>query len=223
MNGALNALASDTHKRSVEIRDLGPVDYAFAYDLQLQIVARQKADRSSRESLILVEHPDVYTYGRKSKVPPLVAGAQVVEVERGGEVTFHNPGQLVCYPILTLENAERDLHLHLRRLETTLIGVLSEFDIAGERKPGATGVWVQGKGKKIASIGVAVTSWITFHGSALNIHNDLRGFSRISPCGFSADVMTSVTEQLGAATPTMSEVKAAFVHHFAQQFDRQLL
>lgn len=203
--------------------DAGVTDYDVMYETQRSLVDKKRANPEDHDYLILVEHPDVYTYGRKSKIPSPEQFTNAFEVERGGEVTYHNPGQLVGYPILKLRENERDLHLHLRRLEWTLIDVLRDFGLNGERREGATGVWLQGKQKKIASIGVAVSSWVTYHGCALNVNNDLSGFTRINPCGFSAEVMTSLQEQLGESCPTMSDVKESFLNHFGRNFSRLLI
>ncbi|MFM8314393.1 MAG: lipoyl(octanoyl) transferase LipB [Deltaproteobacteria bacterium] len=203
-----------------EIDDQGVNDYNQSYHTQLDVVHQKKKSEYYPDRLILVEHPDVYTFGRKSKgsIPWNLKNA--FAIERGGEATFHNPGQLVCYPLLTLRGDEKDAHLHLRRLEETLIQVLKEFGISAERRKGATGVWVVGKEKKIASIGVAISSWITFHGSALNVNNDLSGFRLIDPCGFNATVMTSMKEELGEKSPSIAQVKKVFIKHFSKQFNR---
>lgn len=203
--------------------DAGVSDYDAVYASQLALVDKKKRDKLSYDYLIFVEHPEVYTFGRKSKEQEPVSLPNAHFVERGGEVTYHNPGQLVCYPILSLQGREKDVHQHLRRLESTLVDVLGDFGLAGERREGATGVWIVGKKKKIASIGVAVSSWVTFHGSALNIDNDLSGFSRINPCGFPSEVMTSMRIELGEACPSVSEVKESFLRHFSRHFDRYLM
>lgn len=203
-----------------EIDDQGVSDYNPTYYTQLDVVHQKKNNGYYPDRLILVEHPDVYTFGRKSQgtIPWNLKNA--FAIERGGEATYHNPGQLVCYPLLSLKEGEKDAHLHLRRLEETIILVLKDFNVLGERRSGATGVWVVGKEKKIASIGIAISSWITFHGSALNINNDLSGFSKIDPCGFNANVMTSLKEEIGDKCPTVDVVKKSFVKHFANQFNR---
>jgi len=209
--------------RGFNLTDAQIADYDAVYELQRDLVERRKKNLDFYDHLIFVEHPDVYTYGRKSPLPDTMTGAKQVAVERGGEATFHNVGQLVSYPILKLEESERDLHLHLRRLEACLIDVLADFGLEGERRAGATGVWIRGKQKKIASIGVAVSGWVTYHGSALNVSNDLRGFARINPCGFSSDVMTSMDAELGDRCPSMGEVKESFLRHFSVRFERLLV
>jgi lipoyl(octanoyl) transferase len=210
----------------VVLLDAGLSDYEAMHETQRAIVDKKRRSQVSYDYLIFVEHPDVFTYGRKSKDFPegdQGSGSLHYAVERGGEVTFHNPGQLVCYPILSLHPGERDLHLHLRRLEATLIDVLADFSLEGERRDGATGVWLKGKEKKIASIGVAFSGWITYHGSALNVSNDLSGFAKIRPCGFPSEVMTSLEAELGRNCPGLGEVKESFLRHFCQHFHRSLL
>jgi len=164
------------------------------------------------DTLILVEHPAVYTQGRGEESLAHLK-SETFYIERGGQATYHNPGQLVAYPILTLEDKNRDLHLYLRTLEEALIQTLEHFDIQGMRKEKATGVWV-GEGKyKIASLGVAVRKWITYHGIALNVKNDLSGFFKINPCGFDAQVMTSMEKFTGRPFE-MQAVKEVFVKFF---------
>ncbi len=202
----------------LEIRDLGLMPYEQAYDLQKAKVAQKRSKPSLPDLLFLVEHPDVYTSGRKSRTETTIP---TVAIERGGEDTFHNPGQLVAYPILSLGENERDLHKYLRSLEQVLIGTLADFAVAGERRPGATGVWIRGENKKIASLGVAVSGWVTYHGMALNVANDLRGFARINPCGFESTVMTSMAERLGPLCPPLCDVKRALENRFLIEFSRR--
>lgn len=203
------------------VRDLGLADYEHVYRLQLDLVAQRKRGEID-DLLIYVEHPAVYTYGRKIKNPFLPADVPSFAVERGGEITYHNPGQLVAYPILALVDKERDLHAYLRTLEEVIIDTLRDFGLSGERRPGATGVWIVGKQKKIASIGVAVSSWVSYHGIALNVCNDLSGFLRVNPCGFNGEVMTSLEQELGHA-PALIQVKNSFTRHFCRRFHRGLL
>ncbi len=184
--------------------DLGTREYAECWELQKRLVAERQADRIE-DTLVLVEHPPVITLGRRlnSRSNILHAGAiPVIEIERGGDVTYHGPGQLVGYPILKL--VERDLHQYLRNLEEALIGVCAHLGLEGTRKPGWTGVWIGDK--KVASIGIAVRKWVTLHGFALNVSTDLRQFAAINPCGLDAAVMTSLNEASGRAI-TLEEVK----------------
>ncbi len=208
--------------RGFLLEDLGLRDYEQAYQEQQQLVARLKHS-DSLDRLLFVEHPEVYTLGRRSSQQETDTVFPVVSVERGGQVTYHNPGQLVSYPILKLQENERDLHKYLRRLEQVLIDLLLDFGLRAERRPGATGVWIEGKEKKIASIGVAVSSWVTYHGTALNVCNDLSGFAKIRPCGFPSDVMTSMAVELSLTCPTMEQVKEAYLAHFCRVFRRSLV
>lgn len=212
-----------TRGRAVFLDDLGLCDYNDAYRLQQETVAKVKENPAAFERLFFVEHPEVYTLGRRSSAQDMDVAFPTVSVERGGQVTFHNPGQLVAYPILRLVDKERDLHLYLRNLEQVLIDVLADFGLDAERRPGATGVWLKGVEKKIASIGVAVTGWVTYHGIALNVNNDLSGFAKIRPCGFPSEVMTSMSVELRENAPTMDEVKESFLRHFLLNFNRSLV
>jgi lipoyl(octanoyl) transferase len=204
------------------VLDLGLVDYDEAYSKQKELVEKKRRDNDRVDYLMLVEHPEIYTYGRRSPVQPDVSvGENFRYVERGGEVTYHNPGQLVAYPILNLREGERDLHLHLRRLEQTIINVLQKFSLKSSIKDKATGVWVDQNQRKVASIGVAVTSWVTYHGVALNVCNNLAGFGKINPCGFASQVMTSMERETGKAIE-VEKVKLEFIPQFAQNFRRNL-
>ena len=206
----------------MEVVDLGLCEYPRAYEIQKQTLLEKRRNPQFPDRLYLVEHPRVFTFGRKSDENSLRPSPSFV-IERGGEATFHNPGQLVAYPILSLKEGERDIGFYLRSLEQVVIETLFHWGIEGQRKEGATGVWVHSQTKKIASIGVAVKSWITLHGIALNVENDLSGFSEINPCGFSASVMTSMKEILQDKCPSFTEVKAVFTQEFEKQFHRKRL
>lgn len=170
------------------------------WDLQLQLVEARNAGRSP-DTLILVEHPHVYTCGRRTKPEnrPAVPGpgVPIYEIERGGDVTYHGPGQLVGYPIVGLEERRLTVGSYIHLLEAAIIETLSSFGIRGESRPGRefTGVWVSGR--KIASIGLAIRHWISFHGFALNVNTDLAYFEHIRPCGFTPEKMTSLERELG--------------------------
>lgn len=197
---------------------LGLCDYAQVWGLQKQL-ARQVGERpEADECLLVVEHPEVVTIGRRFKG---VTPTNAIAIERGGEATLHSPGQLVAYPILRLSTAERDLHGYLRKLEESIIRTVGDFGIEAIRKHGATGVWVDEGSKKIASIGVAVSRWITYHGIALNVSNDLRAFQQINPCGFGWLVMTSMERELGRPL-TREAVEKSFCRNFEAVFHRQL-
>jgi len=187
--------------------DLGTLPYAQALDLQRTAARARIAGAIAEDLLLLVEHPPVVTLGRSSKAQHLVAspallatrGVELHEVERGGDVTFHGPGQLVGYPIVDLKRHRRDLHWYLRRVEEGLIVALGELGIRAMRNPGLTGVWT-GDGaeprRKIASIGVHARDWVTWHGFALNVTTDLSYFGLIVPCGIAGVEMTSIAREL---------------------------
>jgi lipoyl(octanoyl) transferase len=207
--------------RPARVVDLGLVDYAAVYQQQQDLVAaRQRGEVP--DTLLLVEHPHVITLGRaqKAKANVLVPGdVPVVEIERGGDVTYHGPGQLVAYPILQLEEGEKDLHRFLRNLEEAMIRALQDVGVAGAtRRQGATGVWIDGV-RKIASIGIACRKWVTFHGLALNVSTDLSYFTRINPCGFEASVMTSVARELGREV-TVDQVKPFLTSRLGEALGR---
>jgi lipoyl(octanoyl) transferase len=200
--------------------DLGLRAYRETWQLQLDTVtARQRGEGA--DTLILVEHdPAVITLGRARTAQANVLvpeGVEVVEIERGGDVTWHGPGQLVAYPIVLLGDGERDLHRFLRNLEEAIIRTAADFGVTAGREPGKTGVWIDGR--KLASIGIACRRWVTFHGLALNVDPDLRQFARINPCGFDASVMTSLAAELGHAPP-MAEVKRALAGHLGAALGR---
>jgi lipoyl(octanoyl) transferase len=186
-------------ERVLEVVAAGLVPYGPALEWQRRLAADRIARRLDHDVLLLVEHPPVITLGRGSHAQHVLqpAGIDVVAVERGGDVTFHGPGQLVGYPILDLTQHRRDLHWYLRSLEAMLIAALATLGIAAERREGLTGVWT--RGRKIASLGVHVKQWVTWHGFALNVSTDLASFARIVPCGIHGVEMTSVERELGAA------------------------
>jgi len=199
--------------------DLETRDYKETWDLQLRLV-ELRAQALLPDVLLLVEHPHVITMGKSAKPENILSKTlPIYEVERGGDVTYHGYGQLVGYPILDLSSQGRDIRQYLRKLERVLIGTLAHFGIAAQRIQGRTGVWIGQK--KIASIGVAVRSWVTFHGFALNVSTDLSYFSTINPCGYDSAIMTSMREQLGREV-SISEVKGLLTHCFENVFDTEL-
>jgi lipoyl(octanoyl) transferase len=178
--------------------------------------------RSDRDLLVLLEHPPVLTLGRGARTEHLVRpeGVDVFDVERGGDVTFHGPGQLVGYPILDLGGHRRDVHWYLRTLEQALIDALGELGLAAGRNPPYTGVWTGG-GRKIASLGIHVKQWVTWHGFALNVSTDLAYFDRIVPCGIPGVEMTSVARERaggGADGSLWEEAVAAVIRGFERAF-----
>jgi lipoate-protein ligase B len=201
--------------------DLLTREYKETWDLQRRLV-EMRARAQIPDLLLLVEHPHVITMGRSAKPENILHKKfPIYEVERGGDVTYHGYGQLVGYPIMDLTQRGKDIRGYVRALEATLIETLDHFRISAQRIEGRTGVWVGGQ-KKIASIGVAVRSWVTFHGFALNVSTDLSCFSIINPCGYDSGVMTSMVEQLGREV-SVSEVKEplanAFEHVFATELE----
>jgi lipoate-protein ligase B len=184
----------------LEIIEAGTVPYREALDWQRQLAETRIAGRLDHDVLLLLEHPPVVTFGRNSHQANLLraSGIEVFEVERGGDVTYHGPGQLVGYPIIDLGGYKQDLHWYLRTLEQALIDALGFLGIPAERNPGYTGVWT--RGRKIASIGIHVKQWVTWHGFALNVTTDLADFDRIVPCGIQGVEMTSVQREQGAGS-----------------------
>lgn len=203
----------------LEVIDAGRVPYAAALERQRALAAARIAGTLDHDLLLLVEHPPVITLGRGSHAEHVLRpeGVDVVEVERGGDVTFHGPGQLVGYPILDLQRHRPDLHWYLRRIEEALIVALGGLDIHAGRNDGLTGVWTGGR--KIASIGVHVKKWVTWHGFALNVTTDLSWFDRIVPCGLDGVVMTSVARELGGARAGLwEETRDAVIRSFGETF-----
>jgi lipoyl(octanoyl) transferase len=186
-------------------------------------VAARQSD-AIPDTLVLVEHPEVITLGRSAKPAHVLHAGKipVVAIERGGDVTYHGPGQLVAYPIFLLRQDERDLHHYLRGLEEAILRTLADFALAGLRIPGRTGVWLGGPpaARKVASIGVAVRKWVTMHGLALNVDVELTRFAAIKPCGFDAGVMTSMARELSRPLD-LAVVKPALVGHLGRVFRRR--
>ena len=190
--------------------ELGAVPYLEAWELQRQLVAQRRAGEIP-DTLVWLEHPAVYTIGRGgSRANVLAEGIPVVEVDRGGDVTYHGPGQLVGYPIVDLRERGGDVHRYLRDLEELLLAVLADYGIAGERDGRYTGVWTEAG--KIAQIGVKVTGGVTSHGFALNVDTDPAQWRGIVPCGIADRPVVSMRELLGEA-PSMAEVRARVARH----------
>jgi lipoate-protein ligase B len=190
-----------------ELIDWGVLDYEEALARQREMVAERQHDARG-DAIVFVEHPHVITLGRRREAQGNVLAAgdvPVVEIERGGDVTYHGPGQIVVYPILLLRDEERDLHLFLRNMEQGIIDALASYGLEAGREEGKTGVWIGGK--KLASMGIACRRWVTFHGLALNVNTDLSYFQRINPCGFDSTVMASVSSVLGVDRVEMGEMK----------------
>jgi lipoyl(octanoyl) transferase len=207
---------------TLEVRRLGRTAYADAHAQQQALVA-ERIVGTVGDVLLLTEHEPVITVGRGTPAEEQRAlaatGIPVVEVERGGEATYHGPGQLVAYPILALPEDRRDLHRYLRDLEEVVIGVLGELELEGTRRPGLTGVWLGDR--KVCSIGVAVRRWVTWHGLALNLHTDLTPFRRFHPCGLASDVMTRVSDHV-ELPPTTMLGEVLLVKHLCRVFGLEL-
>jgi lipoyl(octanoyl) transferase len=205
----------------LEIRDLGRMRYADALGIQQELVEKRKRGLIS-DQLLFVEHSHVITQGRNGRAENLLAGEDALRgagiefypTNRGGDITYHGPGQIVGYPILDLREWKRDVVAYVRAIERAIIDALAEFEIAAGQVPGCTGVWVDGK--KVAAIGVHISRWVTSHGFALNHTTDLRYFQYIVPCGLTKPV-TSMRE-LGSDA-TREQVLAALARHFKRQFE----
>ena len=200
--------------------ELGVMDYDVAWQAQQRTLVGVIRGEIPGDVLLRVEHPPVVTLGRSSKPGHLLAspamlearGVALREVERGGDVTIHEPGQLVAYPIVDLKRHRKDLHWYLRQVERGLIAALAAVGVPAERVAGLTGVWREGR--KLASIGVHARDWVTWHGAALNVTNDLSTFGYVVPCGIDQVEMTSVAREcarLGVAAPDMAAMRAAVV------------
>ncbi len=220
--------APEPAARVLIVDDLGVVAYRDAWARQLAQVDARKTGAGA-DTLLLLEHPHVITVGRSQKALANVLAAgevEVIEIERGGDATYHGPGQLVAYPIVLLDDGERDLHRFLRNLEEAVIRTLATVGLAAGREPGKTGVWLDGRAgrrQKICSMGIACRRWVTFHGLALNVTTDLAYFQRINPCGFDATVMTSIAVELPpGATVTMAAIKATLATELAAVLGRVL-
>ena len=183
----------------LRVRWLGRMEFAGALALQEEIVAKKREDRSSADELLLLEHEPVYTIGRTPDRSSLLGGTHLphplFSINRGGQATYHGPGQLIGYPIIDLRRCGQDLHRYLRWIEQLLIELLADYGIAASRRESLTGVWVENR--KIASIGVGVRHWITMHGFALNVRGDLSPFNHIVPCGINKVAMTSIEKETG--------------------------
>ena len=211
--------------RSCELHDLGRIEYGRALELQRELAERRKLGLIP-DQLLVVEHPHVITLGRNGKPGHLLASEEVLRragiaffpTDRGGDITYHGPGQIVGYPILDLREWKRDVVAYVRAIEQTIIDALAEFGIAAGRLAGCTGCWVDGR--KIAAIGVHISRWITSHGFALNLTTDLSYFQYIVPCGLARPVTSMAA--LGAAAPR-AEVIASLARHFACNFQLEIV
>ena len=226
--------------KAVNIQDLGLKDYKEAWDFQ-ETLFKQNIDikiKNRRESaglttpnhLLFVSHPHVYTLGKSGDISNLLLsesqleskGATFYKINRGGDITYHGPGQVVGYPILDLENFFTDIHKFFRFLEDTIILTLEEYGLKAERSPGETGVWLDVGtpfARKICAMGVRASRWVTMHGFALNVNADLGYFDNIIPCGIRGKAVTSLHVELGQAKVDEAEVKAKLLKHFLKLFE----
>ncbi len=232
--------------KKVLFRHLGRMDYQQAWDLQESLFAAIVQQKISNRPLapglqlpttnylLFVEHPHVYTLGKSGKQDHLLldeqglqtAGASFYKINRGGDITYHGPGQLVAYPLLDLENFFTDIHLYLRQLEEAVILTLAEYGLHAGRIPGLTGVWldyeVQQNPRKICALGVKSSRWVTMHGLALNVNTDLSYFGNIIPCGIDDKAVTSLQQELGREVP-LAEVEEKLKSHLATLFGMELM
>lgn len=209
--------------RQCLLENQGLVPYAVAWEQQRSLVAQRLNNPSLNDVLLLLEHPPVYTLGQGAnieffKFDPTHSPWEVHRIERGGEVTYHCPGQLVGYPILNLRYYQQDLHWYLRQLEEVLIQVLAEYGLQGERIAGMTGVWLEGR--KVAAIGIKVSRWITMHGFALNVCPNLTGFERIIPCGIANKPVGSLAQFI--PNITVEQVRPLVATKMAEVFNLEL-
>jgi len=215
--------------RELLVVDLGSLSYAAALELQRDVARRRITGEIAEDVLLLVEHPPVVTLGRTAQGSNLIVspdflashGVELFEVERGGDITFHGPGQLVGYPVIDLKRHRKDLHWYLRQVEEALIQAIGAFGIAGGRVDKYTGVWVEAdrdSRRKIASIGVHARDWVTWHGFALNVNTDLRYFDLIIPCGIAGVTMTSVARELRQGSADIRAVAQEVTGAFGRVF-----
>jgi len=212
------------HQRRCWLYNQGLLSYSTALDWQRSLFKERINDPSLDDVLILLEHPPVYTLGQGAnsefiKFDLNKTSSDVYRVERGGEVTYHCPGQLVGYPILNLQHYRKDLHWYLRQLEEVLIRVLAVYGLKGDRIPGLTGVWLEGQ--KLAAIGIKASRWITMHGFALNVCPDLTGFERIVPCGISDKAVGSLAQFIPEIN--LDQVRLQVAVAFAEVFSVELV
>jgi lipoyl(octanoyl) transferase len=229
--------------KQIIVHDLGLVDYQDALDYQLQlfnqiidIKLKNRKNNTKIETdnhLIFVEHPNVYTLGKSGDVNNLLLNKnelddkkiQFFNTNRGGDITCHGPGQIVCYPILDLDNFFTDIHKYLRFLEETIIRTLNDFGIVSERSQNETGVWIDSDlvfSRKICAMGVKASRWVTMHGLALNVNNDLSYFENIIPCGISNKSVTSIQKETGRDI-SLNQVTKIITQHFIEIFSAELV
>jgi lipoyl(octanoyl) transferase len=229
--------------RTVAIQDLGIKDYKESWDYQeslfkkiLDIKIRNRRENTQLDTpnyFLFVEHPHVYTLGKSGDIDNLLVSeeklaeieASFYKINRGGDITYHGPGQIVGYPILDLENFFTDIHKYLRLLEEMVIRTLAEYGVKAERSKGETGVWLDVGtpfARKICAMGVRASRWVTMHGFALNINANLGYFDHMIPCGIKGKAVTSLNVELGKPEVDLNEVKGKLLHHFTQLFEAEI-
>ncbi|MDB4126753.1 lipoyl(octanoyl) transferase LipB [Flavobacteriales bacterium] len=229
--------------KKVSFKDLGLIDYKQCWEFQEELFAEILAVKSSnrkenktistKNHLIFCEHPHVYTLGKSGDEKNLLVnedylksrGATFHRINRGGDITYHGPGQIVGYPILDLDNFFTDIHKYLRFLEEAVIMTLKEYGLASERSPGETGVWFDvgtSKARKICALGVKSSRWVTMHGFAFNVNSDLSYFGNIIPCGITDKSVTSLQKELGKEI-NMNEVKNKLKAHLIELFEIEII
>ncbi len=229
--------------KSIDIQDLGLKDYKEAWDYQeelfkgiIDLKIRNRREELKLETpnyFLLVEHPHVYTLGKSGDLSNLLISeerlkeiqATYYKINRGGDITYHGPGQIVGYPILDLENFFTDIHKYLRLLEEMVILTLAEYGIKSERSEGETGVWLDVGtpfARKICALGVRASRWVTMHGFALNVNSNLGYFDHMIPCGIRGKAVTSLNVELGKAEVSMDEVKEKLLKHFMVLFNAEI-
>lgn len=235
--------------RKIIFKDLGDnQDYKRVWDWQEELLSDNISIKSQNKEiqrqgrtdfkettnyLFFVEHPHVYTLGKSGQIENMLANqellakiqASFVKTNRGGDITYHGPEQLVAYPVFDLENFQPDIHLYIRNLEEVVIRTIADYGLLGERSKGETGVWLDvGKpyARKICAIGVKASRWVTIHGFALNVNTDLRYFEYIIPCGIQDKAVTSLERELKQKIP-MEEVKQKVKHYFSEVFEAEIL
>ena len=230
--------------KSVRVEDLGRKDFKATWDYQEQLFKaildtkiknrREEAGMQTDNHFLFVEHPHVYTLGKSGDISNLLLsedelakkGATFYKINRGGDITYHGPGQIVGYPILDLDNFFTDIHKYLRLLEEVIILTLAEYGLKSERSAGETGVWLDVGtpfARKICAMGVRASRWVTMHGFALNANADLGYFDNIIPCGIRGKAVTSMNVELGVEKVDENEVKAKLLKHFSALFEAQLI
>ena len=204
---------------SHNILDLGLSDYNETWKLQKQLQSKRILGEI-KDHFLLVEHPPVFTLGKNASKEHIISNlddVSIIQTDRGGNITFHGPGQLVGYPILDLNHYKRSITWYMRELEQLIIDVLCEYDIDANRKKGLTGIWV--KNKKIAALGVRISKWVTMHGFSLNINPDLNYYEYIIPCGIKEYGVTSMAKIMDSEVPSMDEIKTKMTKRFTKNFN----